>query len=95
MSCGRKGTVMEISDAVNAIAAQMGTTNIMTSLLKDDRGVFMGGCQLMLSSGAAQVTTLVHHSDIEGVLNDRMCDRFETRIRVALSRLQPRQRRRT
>ncbi len=84
---------MEISEAVNAIAAQMGTCNISTLLLEDERGRCMGVRQLLLSSESAKVTTMVHHSDLIGILNDRMCDRFETRIRVALSRLQPQQRR--
>jgi len=84
---------MEISEAVNAIAAQMGTSSISTSLLDDERGRCMGVRQLLLASENARVTTMVYHSDLVGILNDRTCDRFETRIRVALSRLLPQQRR--
>ncbi len=84
---------MEIGEAVNMIAAQMGSRSIMTSLLDDERAFTMGVSQLILVSGEARVTTLVHRCDIEGVLNDRPSDRFETRIRLALGRILPQQRR--
>lgn len=73
---------------VSNLALQMGI-NLSTLSVVEGRRVGCNDVHLLnLASGSQKVSTLVHQSELDTLLEESYCERLETKIRTALSRLQ-------